>query len=287
MQTGTNNFPISNLQSPNLPISQSPKQKGGKFMTELCQHVKTDGQYCRASAIWGSEPPRCPSHRQDGGPKPTLFQKGRSHSRLGALQHGFFGLKNLGLDSLEDETAAHLIIHQRLSTLIAAEPAGVHLAYLYRLYNQTLYRLFKKLDQYHQETGQHPDKLLEQASSQGVARIRARLEALQAQREADLRPSHPNPAQRSPRYWLIYDFIVSFIERYSVSPTRRQIMKACQTSTKGKAITYWLDQLERDGLITREPGRWRNIRLVGRSPLQPRLPLFDAEAELCPNRQTD
>jgi hypothetical protein len=246
-------------------------------MAERCQHIKADGQYCRAWAIWGTEPPRCAMHRQDGGPKPTLFQKGHPYGGLGALKHGFFGLKKLGLRSLEDETAAHLVIHQRLSALIASEPIGVHLAYLYRLYGQTLYRLLKKLDQYHQETGEHPDKLLEQARSEGVAHIRARLEALQAQRAADMGPAYPKTDKRSPRYWQVYEFVVAYIERYAVGPTQREIMQACDFPSKGRPIGYWLDQLERDGLITRQLGRRRNIRLAGQPPLAARLPLCDEE----------
>jgi hypothetical protein len=177
-----------------------------------------------------------------------------------------------GPDSLEDETAACLVIHQRLSALIASQPADLYLVYLYRLYGRILHQLLKKLDQYHRETGEHPDRLLEQASNAGVARIQAKLAAQLAQREADLRPDYPRTTKRSPRYWLVYDFIVAYIERHSVGPTRQEIMQACGLPSKGRPLAYWLDQLERDGLISRKLGQPRSIRLG------PRLPLCEDEA---------
>ena len=183
------------------------------------------------------------------------------------MKHGFFGLRpQPGPDSLEAETAACLVIHQRLSALIASQPADLYLVYLYRLYGRILHQLLKKLDQYHRETGEHPDKLLEQASSAGVAHIQARLAAQLAQREADLRPDYPRTTKRSPRYWLIYDFIVSYIERHSVGPTRREIVEGCGLPSKGRPLAYWLDQLERDGLISRKRGQPRSIRLTGQPP---------------------
>lgn len=257
-------------------------------MSKLCQHIKANGQYCAAWAIWASEPPRCPTHRLDGGPQGVLLPKGNAYSWLGPLTHGFYSLsKRLGLHTLEDETAACLIVHQRLSALIAGQPDVRLLVHLYRVYGRNLGHLLKKLYHYHQETGHHPDKLLQQARTEGIPHIQAKLAPLLAQRDAHFQPNYPKTAKRSPRYWQLYDYIVAYIERHSVGPTHREIQKACDFPSLGQAICYWLDRLEQDGLITREAGRTRNIRLAGQPPLAPRLPLFDDEPLQCirPNGQ--
>jgi len=61
----------------------------------------------------------------------------------------------------------------------------------------------------------------------------------------------------------ILTFIKGYIEEHGFAPTIREICDAtCCRSTS--TVAYNLDSLERRGLITREQGKARTIRLVGK-----------------------
>jgi hypothetical protein len=150
--------------------------------------------------------------------------------------------------------------------------ANLYLLHLYRLFGWNLYRLLKKLDRYHEETGQHPDILLRQAAGRPLTRILARFDALSANLVADTAPTYPTTDKRSPRYWLIYNFIASYIERHGVGPTYREIMTACHFSSCGEGIRCWVDRLEQDGLIVRHPRRARSLTLANPPPPASPLP---------------
>jgi hypothetical protein len=231
-------------------------------MTNQCQHLNANGQQCRGLAIWGSDPPRCAIHRQDGGPPPRLFQKGNQYGHL-SMTHGFYSRRPFGPpQTIEQEAALLLHKHERLAGFLAlqSDPAG--LLHLCRLYTWNLDRLVDLLDRYHQTTGQHPDHLLRVANGQPKADLRAGLETLRANLRAGAGSTYAGTPNRSPRYWLIYDFIAGYIERYWVGPTRRQIKQACHI-TSNDVINYWLDKLEQDGRIIRRRGQKRGIDLPG------------------------
>jgi repressor LexA len=59
----------------------------------------------------------------------------------------------------------------------------------------------------------------------------------------------------------IYEFIFDFIIERGYAPTFRQIGQACGVSSTS-LISLYLGQLERAGVITREPGISRSILLV-------------------------
>ena len=57
----------------------------------------------------------------------------------------------------------------------------------------------------------------------------------------------------------VYDFVSSYICEHASSPSLREIADACYLGT---STTYrFLDKLEAQGRIFREPGKSRNIRL--------------------------
>ncbi len=58
----------------------------------------------------------------------------------------------------------------------------------------------------------------------------------------------------------IYQFIRTFQSEHGYPPTLREISKACYTS-HGNVVRH-LDKLEAQGLVSREPGRARSIRLL-------------------------
>ena len=238
-------------------------------MGRPCEFIKGNGQQCRAFAMWGSEPPRCVFHRQDGGPRPYQFEKGNQYSRLKAT-HGFYRRAFSANQSMAEEAGQYLLTHEQLSALIAVQPADARLVRLYRLFAWNLDHLVKLLERYHEETGGDPDRLLEVANGRPKVMIVIRLERLRAELEAEQTLTYETTSGRAGRYWLVYEFIVDYIRRYSVGPTHREIKAGCCRDGLFN-FRYWLDRLEEDGLIRRYPGRRRGIELAEELPLALRL----------------
>jgi hypothetical protein len=231
-------------------------------MTDQCQHLNANGQQCRGLAIWGSDPPRCTIHRQDGGPPIVSFQKGHRYGYL-RTTHGFYCRRPFGpAQTIEDEAALLLYKHERLASFIALQSDPAYLLHLCRLYTWNLDHLLNLLERYHQTTGQHPDHLLQAANGQPKAELRASFETVWTNLRIGPGSTYSTTSNRAPRYWLIYDFIASYIERYWVSPTRRQIKQACHI-TSNAVVDHWLDKLEQDGRIIRRRGQKRGIDLPG------------------------
>jgi DNA-binding MarR family transcriptional regulator len=67
------------------------------------------------------------------------------------------------------------------------------------------------------------------------------------------------PPPEQPLIEQVYAFIATYIHQHSNSPSLREIADACYL---GRSTTYrFLDKLEAQGRILREPGQARNIRL--------------------------
>lgn len=225
-------------------------------MAKVCEHIKANGKQCRGAAIWGSEPPRCSIHRQDGGPKARPFEKGNQYGHLNT-KHGFYRGLFSDFRSLEEKAADILLKHEQLSTCLAHETDGIQVRILFEVSMRNLADLIRLLKLYHQWTGEHPDRLLEMANGEPKARLRAKLEALRRKTEKDVaKEGYGTTDKRSPRYWLIYDFIVSYIEQHGVSPKFNEIKAACHI-TSNMSVAYWLEKLEDDGLIVRPRRRAR------------------------------
>lgn len=223
---------------------------------KVCQHIKANGQQCRGPAIWGSEPPRCAMHRQDGGPKAKLFKKGNQYGHL-KTRHGFHRALFSAFRSLEEKVADTLIKHEQLSACLAQETDAIQMRILFEVSMRNLARLLRLLRLYHQWTGQHPDKLLQRANGEPKARLQAKLEALRQQLKKDAaREGYGTTDKRSPRYWLIYDFIVAYIQQHGISPMFSEIKEACHIPSD-MSVAYWLEKLEDDGLIVRPRRRAR------------------------------
>jgi DNA-binding MarR family transcriptional regulator len=58
----------------------------------------------------------------------------------------------------------------------------------------------------------------------------------------------------------IFQFICTFIQSRTVSPTLKEIADGCFVSVN--TVVYHLDKLEKRGRISRQPGKHRNIRLL-------------------------
>jgi hypothetical protein len=217
-------------------------------MSKQCEHIKADGEQCRGAAIWGSEPPRCPVHRLDGGPRGNTFEGGHQFGRLN-IKHGYFSRKTGGGPALEERAARCLLTEARLRALLAREGDERKVMHYFLLFGRNLSRLLRLLDEYEQATGHHPDRLLQQAGGEPLAAIQADLAAVRDTARND----YPATVQRSPRYWRVYETIVEHIEKYHVAPTWRQIRNSCGIPTNSR-VAYWVDRLEEDGLIIRRPG---------------------------------
>jgi len=240
-------------------------------MPTQCTFEKPNGTRCKAKALWGSDPPRCVTHRQDSGPTPPPMGENCQFGRLNAT-HGFYRRPLLPLRNAADEAAELLIKHERLAALITAQPGHRSLANLYRLYGKNLDHLVDLLQRYHETTGHHPDTLLRRANGRPKARLQARYQQLCRIFRRQLGPTYPTTSCRSPRYWLIYDYLLDYVKQHQASPTLVQIKQACHI-TSNHVVNYWLDRLEQDGRIQRLPHGYRNIRLPGLSPVQLELPL--------------
>lgn len=67
-----------------------------------------------------------------------------------------------------------------------------------------------------------------------------------------------NPSEQS-LLEQVYEFIVTYIHEHATNPSLREIADACYI---GRSTTYrFLDKLEAQGRIVREPGQARSIRL--------------------------
>lgn len=150
--------------------------------------------------------------------------------------------------------------YEQLAGLIAIQPERGQLLNLYRFYGQNLAHLLQLLERYEESTGQNPDRLLQQANGQPKAEVRARLKRLRQDLERVAGSTYPSTSQRSARYWLVYEFIVSHIERYWVGPTRSEIKQGCRISSNHN-VDHWLEKLESDGLIIRRGGFRRGLDL--------------------------
>lgn len=230
-------------------------------VVKVCEHIKVNGEQCRGPAIWGLAPPRCAMHRQDGGPEARLFQKGNQYGHL-YTKHGFNRRLFSDFRSIEEKAADILLKHEQLSICLAQETEASQRRILFGISLENLASLIQLLKRYQQWTGEHPDRLLERANGEPKARLRAKLETLRRRLEKEVtKKGYSTTDKRSPRYWLIYDFMVGYIEQHGVSPTINEIKKACDIPSKG-SVTYWLEKLEKDGLIVRPRRRvWRGIKL--------------------------
>jgi repressor LexA len=56
----------------------------------------------------------------------------------------------------------------------------------------------------------------------------------------------------------VYEAIVAYIDTQGISPSYRDIAKACGLASPSSA-RYWIDKLEAEGLLTRLPGKARSI----------------------------
>lgn len=230
-------------------------------MAKVCEQIKANGEQCRGPAIWGSEPVRCSVHRKDGGPKARPFKKGNQYAHL-KTKHGFRRQLFSSSGSIEEMAADILIRHEQISAYIAGVTNKAQLPNLWHLHMWNIGRLLRLLWQYHEITGQHPDKLLEVANGEPKARLWAKLENLRKDLETETASrSYPKTKKRSPRYWLVYEFIVSYIEQHGVGPTFSEIKEACHIPTN-ISVSYWLEKLEDDGLIVRQRGVSRGIELL-------------------------
>lgn len=67
------------------------------------------------------------------------------------------------------------------------------------------------------------------------------------------------PSSEQPLLEQVYQFIVAYIDEHGNNPTLREIAAGCYI---GRSTTYrFLDKLEAQGRIIREPGQARSIRL--------------------------
>ena len=222
-------------------------------MSRQCEHIKANGQQCRGAAIWGSDPPRCAAHRLDGGPRGVRLHPGHKLGRL-RLKHGLYRQES-GSEplSLEEKVARCQLSQARLETLLEQADSERQALLYAQLLRSNLGKLLALLEEYEQTSGQHPDRLLEKAAGEPLAALEAEIKAgLQAAR-AGQKSSYPGTRQRSPRYWLVYEAIVDHIGNHYVSPTYKQLKKACGISSLN-SVHYWLTKLEEDGLIIRRPG---------------------------------
>lgn len=228
-------------------------------MTKICQYIKANGQRCRGWAITGSQPPRCASHRQDGGPLPPLI-KGSQLAHLKAT-HGYYSQLPFQGFTFEHQAAQILLKHYQLSTQLASATDSDQLSTLFYLHGRNLASLLQLLKRYHRLTGQHPDTLLQKANGQPLAQLRTEYEALHRQIKKQCGSTYPTTSKRSPRYWLIYNFIRDYINKHHLSPKYREIKKACNI-TSDNVVRYWLKKLQQDGLITIQPHKPRGINLI-------------------------
>jgi repressor LexA len=56
----------------------------------------------------------------------------------------------------------------------------------------------------------------------------------------------------------VYEAIVAYIDTRGITPTYREIARACGLASPSSA-RYWVDRLEAEGLVTRLPGKARSI----------------------------
>jgi DNA-binding IclR family transcriptional regulator len=67
------------------------------------------------------------------------------------------------------------------------------------------------------------------------------------------------PPPEQPELERVYTFIVTYIHEHATNPSLREIAAGCYL---GRSTTYrFLDKLEAQGRILREPGQARSIRL--------------------------
>jgi len=78
----------------------------------------SDNRQCRAWAIRGSDPARCASHRQDGGPR-TGAPKGNTNRQ----SHGFYASSQHELRSIDDVLSDMLTRQSQLSAYIEEKSA--------------------------------------------------------------------------------------------------------------------------------------------------------------------
>lgn len=234
-------------------------------MAKVCEHIKANGEQCRGPAIWGLEPPRCAMHRQDGGPEARLFKKGNQYGHLNT-KHGFGRVLFSDFRSFEEKAADILLKHEHLSICLAQETDATQIRILFGVSLRNLACLLRLLRLYQQRTGEHPDRLLERANGEPKARLQAKLENLHRRLEREMaQKAYATTDKRSPRYWLIYDFIVGYIEQHGVSPKFSEIKAACDI-TSNMSVAYWLERLEEDGLITQPRRRARRGIKLGALP---------------------
>ena len=204
-----------------------------------CTYLKSNGQQCRAHAIWGSDPPRCTAHRQDGGP-PLPFQPGNQYARL-FVRHGYYRQPLTPPQDIVDEAAELLLKHEHLAACLAGQPDPAVLLPLCRFFSRNLGRLLALLDDFHRTSGRHPDRFLQQAN-QRLAERRAALHRLCHDLQTRSDDAYRSPGPRAPRYWQIYHFIVNHIRRYGVGPSLPQIQRGCRLYSN-RLLDDWLARL--------------------------------------------
>lgn len=61
---------------------------------------------------------------------------------------------------------------------------------------------------------------------------------------------------------IVYSFIISYMLENSLVPTYEEIREGCELSSKSM-VSFYLDELVRQGLLSREAGQPRTIQVPG------------------------
>ena len=60
----------------------------------------------------------------------------------------------------------------------------------------------------------------------------------------------------------LYDFIVRYMKKKNIAPDYNEMMKHMGLSKNCKSVIHhYLTELEKEGLITKIPGKWRGIKI--------------------------
>ena len=60
----------------------------------------------------------------------------------------------------------------------------------------------------------------------------------------------------------LYDYLIRYISENDIAPSYVEMMEYMGLSKKSKSVIHhYLTELEKEGLITRIPGKWRGIKI--------------------------
>ena len=60
----------------------------------------------------------------------------------------------------------------------------------------------------------------------------------------------------------LYDYLIRYISENDIAPNYVEMMEYMGLSKKSKSVIHqFLKELEKEGLITRIPGKWRGIKI--------------------------